>query len=378
MLALIRINLIGRQGAGKKGGARRGLQLPDVPNVGLLLFALFLVIEGAVFFQWQVNATEEATRATSRLTQRRKEVTELTALKEAITKTTEEVKKLDAQKIVFDVLLAERAGPVGALHYLSFMLQPRAEAETAADELKAMEAAGWRVAWDARKAWITGFRETDGEVTLNGEALGHEDVAEVQRRLESSAYFRDPKLVFQEKKRDDKLGVSYVEFSIRATLIYLVEPSQPAEPSGAAEGDPAAAAGVAEALAGAATPSEGGELIGGKVAIPGADSAGSSDEGGGDRKGGAVDGGDVNGAAANADAADADATPDASDTASPDVDAKAAEPDGKPAEPAKEAAPAPAPAAKPAPSIEKAPLPSAQPSAPPPAEKAADKLPAAE
>lgn len=378
MLALIRINLIGRPGAGKKGGARRGLQLPDVPNVGLLLFALFLVIEGAVFFQWQLNSSEEATRATSRLTLRRKEIAELQKIKEEITKTTEEVKKLDAQKVVFDVLLAERSGPVGALHYLSFMLQPRAEAETAADELKAMEAAGWRVAWDARKAWITGFRETDGEVTLTGEALGHEDVAEVQRRLESSAYFRDPKLVFQEKKRDDKLGIFYVEFSIRASLVYLVEPKNPEEPATAAEGDPAAAPGADPSLAGAgaATPTEGAEVIGAKAAIPSADGGPSTDLDGGATGSDAADGDAI---APDSSALDADADAKATDAKTADADepdAKAAQPDVKGAEPAKEAAPAPA--AKAAPPVEKAPLPSAQPSAPPPAEQAADKLPAAE
>ncbi len=374
MLALIRINLIGRPSGSKKGGARRGLQLPDVPNVGLLLFALFLVIEGAVFFQWQVNATEEATRATSRLGLRRKESAELEKIKTEITATTEEVKKLEAQKLVFDVLLAERAGPVGALHYLSFMLQPRAEAETAADELKAMEAAGWRVAWDARKAWITGFRETDGEVTLTGEALGHEDVAEVQRRLESSAYFRDPKLVFQEKKRDDKLGVSYVEFSIRATLIYLVEPARPEPP--AKEGEGAAAAepgsGPGAGLAGAATPAEGSEVIGVKADGPAA-AVGSDASAGDAASPDAADGDAKDGDAKAVDAKEADGDADAA--TEPDTAGKA-EPDAKAAAPAKEAAADPA--AKAAPPPEKAPLPSAQPSTPPPPAEAADKLPAAE
>lgn len=376
MLALIRINLIGRTGGGKKGGAKRGLQLPDVPNVGLLLFALFLVIEGAVFFQWQINASEEASRATSRLALRRKEIADLEKIKAEITATTEEVKKLDAQKLVFDVLLAERSGPVGALHYLSFMLQPRAEAETAADELKAMEAAGWRVAWDARKAWITGFRETDGEVTLTGEALGHEDVAEVQRRLESSAYFRDPKLVFQERKRDDRLGISFVEFSIRASLIYLIEPATPEV--AAKEGEGAADAAGAEpsvGAAGGATPTQGSEMIGAKAVVPPTDAldAGAAPAIKGDASSDPSSGGDADVKDPDAKASDADA--DATTDADGDAGSKA-ERDAKAAAAPKEPEPDPAPKA--APAQEKALLPSAQPSAPPPPAEAADKLPAAE
>jgi hypothetical protein len=369
VLALIRINLIGRPGgAAKRGkGGKLALNLPDIPNVGILLFALLLVMEGAAFFLWQTSASDEATRATSRLALRKKEISELETTKAAIVATQAEVTKLESQKVVFDVLLAEKAGPIGALHYLSFMLQPRAEAETAAEELKAMEAAGWRVAWDARKAWITSFREANGEVTLTGEALGHEDVAEVQRRMESSPYFRTPKLVFQEKKRDDKLGVNFVEFSIRASMVYLIEPMRPAEPAaaeGAAEAVPAA--GEASAAQGA--------VIGGKLAAP---LAAEASQAAGPAPAPAADAG-----ASASDASDADAGP-AKDAkgdseAGEDADAAAepkAGPDAAAAAPAPEAPPA---AAKSAPPVDKAPLPTAPASAPPPAEAAADKLPAAE
>jgi hypothetical protein len=244
------------------------------------------------------------------------------------------------------------------------MLQPRAEAETAADELKAMEAAGWRVAWDARKAWMTSFREANGEVTLTGEALGHEDVAEVQRRLESSPYFRTPKLVFQEKKRDDKLGVNFVEFSIRASMVYLIEPMRPAEPAaaeGAAEAVPAA--GEASAAQGA--------VIGGKLAAP---LAAEASQAAGPAPAPAADAG------ASASDADAGSSKDSKNDSEAGEDADAAAepkagPDAAAAAPAPEAPPAPAKAAPP---VDKAPLPTAPASAPPPAEAAADKLPAAE
>jgi hypothetical protein len=119
--------------------------------------------------------------------------------------------------------------------YLSFILAPRKEAELPGDELKQMELAGWRVNWpgERARAWLTSVKEHEGEVTLMGGAVDHGDVAEVARRLESSSYFRDMKLVSQERKISTTLGVSYVEFTIRGSLLYLIEPYKPA----AAEGE---------------------------------------------------------------------------------------------------------------------------------------------
>jgi hypothetical protein len=146
------------------------------------------------------------------------------------------VDKLQSTEGLFETLFADKRGPVGALSYLSFILLDRDEAATPSDELRAMEAAGWRVSWVAHRAWFNSFRELSGEVTLNGEAMDHQDVAEVQRRLESSPYFRECRIVYQDKKRDETLGITYVEFSIRASLIYLIDPATPAEPEVAAAG----------------------------------------------------------------------------------------------------------------------------------------------
>jgi len=137
---------------------------------------------------------------------------------------------------VFDELFADKVGPVNALTYLSFILQPRDEATTSADELKAMEAAGWRVAWNAQQAWFTSIHEDKGEITITGEALEHNDVAEVTRRLESSPYFRNMKLKTQERKRDDKLGRDYISFTIGGSLVYLIDPVQTAVPVDGAAG----------------------------------------------------------------------------------------------------------------------------------------------
>ncbi len=95
--------------------------------------------------------------------------------------------------------------------------------------------------------WLTSVHEREGEVTLVGGAVDHGDVAEVARRLESSAHFREMKLVSQERKFDVALGVTYIEFTIRGDMVYLLEPYKPA---GAAPEAPPAAAADADASAG--------------------------------------------------------------------------------------------------------------------------------
>ncbi|MSQ82757.1 MAG: hypothetical protein EXR77_07555 [Myxococcales bacterium] len=327
MLLMIRINLLARAKGSKS--RRIGPRLPDVPNLGILIFLLFLVVEGAVFYLWQMTASDAARATENQVRQRDKELKELEKNRTDIAAAKVHVDKLKKNKTLFDEMFADKIGPVNAVTYLAFITQPRDEATTASEELKAMEAAGWRVAWDAKRAWFTSFREIAGEVTLQGEALAHEDVAELQRRLESSPFFRSPKLVYQDVKRDEKLGVPYVEFSIRAWLIYLVEPAP----------NPEVVATEAAAAAAAAGGADGGSANGGDASGDGEGDAGATQ---GDA-GPSSAGGDAAliGAKApqivlpsSASASDAAATPDRTDasdatTAPTDkpADAAAAEPD---------------------------------------------------
>ena len=255
MLLMIRINLLGRSG-GKKG-KRGGFSLPRIPNVGLLLALLVLVIEGAAAFQWSQQANEAANRAEAKVRKAKDEVEELTRIKTELDGLKTKIEEAKKESVVFDELFAEKVGPANALTYLCFILAPRREAEMPGDDLKQMELAGWRVNWpgERARAWLTSVKEHNGDVTIMGQAIDHSDVAEVQRRLESSAYFRMTKLVSQEIKASQALGVNYVEFTIHGTLVYLIEPVKteaPAEvpPDGAppadadATGDGGAAADV--------------------------------------------------------------------------------------------------------------------------------------
>ncbi len=218
MLLMIRINLIGTS----KGRKRRA-GMPDIPNVGVLLFVLLLVIEGAVLYSWHAGAEEKSRNVVQKLSRYKHELATLQKTNEAIGALRKEIKELKKNTWLFDELSADKVGPVDALTYLSWILQERDEATHPTEELKQMEAAGWRVGWKANRAWFTTIRENRGEVTINGRAIDHSDVAEVLRRLESSAHFRQVRLMFQEVKTLELVDARYVAFTIKASLIFLVE-----------------------------------------------------------------------------------------------------------------------------------------------------------
>ncbi|MSP92405.1 MAG: hypothetical protein EXR79_11490 [Myxococcales bacterium] len=348
MLLMIRVNLIGSDKGQKRRSAGAGLVLPQVPNVGILLFVLGLVLEVAVIYSWHTSAAEAADRAQSRQALKRAELDILTDRGKSITALQEEVKKLQSTETIFEELFADKAGPVLALSYLAFILHPRNEAEAPAETLKALEAAGWRVAWDTTRAWFLTLRESAGEVTLVGQALAHEDVAEVVRRLESSPFFREVRLEFQLVKEDSRFDkAQFVEFTIKAAMIYLIKPVAP-EPVVPAE--PSAGAG-SDAGADAQTDAGGGETDAGSGPSPVSPNATLAAPGS-TRDAGAHAEVDVS-PAADVDASDGfDAIP-----AAPDSAARAAAP-----------TPGPAPGAK---AVEDGPRPPAVGVSPPVAEQAA-------
>ncbi len=224
MLAMIRINLLGAPA--QKGGKRkrRTASLPDVPNLGILIFVLLLVMEFAALYTWHAEASERATSLGTRL---RRAKTELDAAKRVAADMAvlqKDIQELEKVSLLFEELDGEKRGPLGAFTFLSFMLKVRDPKVVPTSELKLLEASGWRTRWEANRAWFTSIREAEGEVTLMGEAMNHEDVAEVLRRLESSAHFRNVQLAFNEKRKDGRLDLEIVQFTIKATLIYLVEP----------------------------------------------------------------------------------------------------------------------------------------------------------
>lgn len=125
-------------------------------------------------------------------------------------------------------LQAGRTGPTSMMLELSRMLTPRKLPTVDADILEKMRrenpGAVPSEKWDPHRLWLTGFKENDRLVTVNGYGKTNDDVAEFLRRMTISKYFAEVKLVKTEEKieKDNALGVTYAvtTFELKAKVKY--------------------------------------------------------------------------------------------------------------------------------------------------------------
>lgn len=125
-------------------------------------------------------------------------------------------------------LQSGRTGPTAMMLELSRMLTPRKLPTVDADVLEKMRrenpGAVPSEKWDPHRLWVTGFKELERNVTVNGFGKTNDDIAEFLRRMTISKYFTDVKLVRTEEKveKDTALGVSYTvtTFELKAKVKY--------------------------------------------------------------------------------------------------------------------------------------------------------------
>lgn len=77
------------------------------------------------------------------------------------------------------------------------------------------------------KLWLTQFRETGGNLSLDGLAIDHQTIADFLKALSNSAYFKNVDLVETTQIQQD--GVPLKKFSVKSTLVYEPSPPQQAE-----------------------------------------------------------------------------------------------------------------------------------------------------
>jgi type IV pilus assembly protein PilN len=73
--------------------------------------------------------------------------------------------------------------------------------------------------------WLTEFRETGGNVTITGVAMGNQTIAEFLKTLGSYAFFKETELV--ETTQSEQPGMPPRRFAIKSKLFYQ-PPSEPA------------------------------------------------------------------------------------------------------------------------------------------------------
>ncbi|MGI6682659.1 MAG: PilN domain-containing protein [Myxococcota bacterium] len=239
---MIRINLIGTKTKRAKGAAA------GAKKWELLIFLAVIVAEIVFLFLWQQRLDNELVEAKKRTRDATTKIEDLKRVKIAWENWQREKADIIAQEQVFERLRADQVGPPAMLEYLMYALTPLRDGPGSSDEVRAQELAGWNPKWDTRRVWLKTLKEDAGKLTLQGEAVDHEDVAEFYRRLESSGYFFDVEPGVQDRKVHSELEIKFVDFQVSMGLTYLpalaTVDSKPAEAVAATEGEveqPAAA-----------------------------------------------------------------------------------------------------------------------------------------
>lgn len=202
---MIRINLLPVRHEAKRQYGKQQLLL------GLLLIG----VEVAVLFAIHNEHKNELDATRSRADAIEQEVNELNEQAEVLEDLNDQRDQLQGLADVLARLEANRSGPVTVMDELKEMLNPPA------NDLQrvAQERRDWDTTWDPRSVWLEAFEEDDGTVTLEGNALTNDDVAEFTVRLATSAYFSDVRLHRTTSTTASGVG-SVFEFHITADVNY--------------------------------------------------------------------------------------------------------------------------------------------------------------
>ncbi len=204
---MIRINLIGRR-------VRRKAR---APKGQLFVFLAILVVELVFMFVWYQRAQGDLDLATRRAREVHQKVVKLDKLKKQWDAWQKKKKGIKARMKVLERLRYIQTGPARMLRFFSYMLTKLPETPSNLEELKAQELAGWDTRWDPRRVWLTRLIDKKGNVTMEGMAIDHGDVAELYKRMESSAYVVALNPGSQELERmKTKLNLGFMPVKFRA------------------------------------------------------------------------------------------------------------------------------------------------------------------
>lgn len=117
-----------------------------------------------------------------------------------------------------------RTGPTAALLEIAKILTrgrgPSVSQQKLAEVEKNNPLAKFNPEWDSRRVWLTEFSEEARRVVLTGQARDGEDVSELARRMNLSAYFHDVRLLPAKRNTGDGAKADWVSFQLEARVRY--------------------------------------------------------------------------------------------------------------------------------------------------------------
>lgn len=182
---MIRINLLPVREISAEFGRRQELIL-----AGVCLGLTLIVIAGLYLMQFRSVSNLEAELAS--LTQ---EINTLNAKAKGVGDIEKKVAELREKLKVIEDLNKKKTGPVHVMESLSSALPAR--------------------------LWLTQFRETSGNVTMDGLAIDNQTIADFLKALSGSPYFQDVELI--ETSQVEQEGVPLKKFSLSSKVLYQAQ-----------------------------------------------------------------------------------------------------------------------------------------------------------
>jgi type IV pilus assembly protein PilN len=130
---------------------------------------------------------------------------------------------LRAREEAIEQLQRARLGPAAMMLELSRILTRNQGPTIAPDKLEEAREnplSRFNEAWDARRLWLLDFNEEGRVVRLGGLARDGDDVSELARRMNLSAYFYDVRLLPAKREAADDSGIEWVRFQLEARVRY--------------------------------------------------------------------------------------------------------------------------------------------------------------
>ncbi|MGH7770189.1 MAG: PilN domain-containing protein [Candidatus Binatia bacterium] len=186
---MIRINLLSAREIKAEIGRRQDLTIAALAlgaTLGLILVVLL----------YQLYRTTALSRE---LASTRQEIAAMEAEAREVTELQKKVGDLKQKVKVIEDLRKKKVGPVRVMESLSGATPPR--------------------------LWLTEFKETSGNLSMNGIAVDNQTVADFLKALSSSDYFKNVELVETSQSEQDKLLLK--KFSVRSRLVYQPSVAEP-------------------------------------------------------------------------------------------------------------------------------------------------------
>lgn len=211
---MIRINLLPQK--------RRSTERREGSQLWLIVLLVLLLAEVAGLFVYHGHLSQQL--ADQERTNRELDA-RITQSKQAVqdhAKVTAKLQQHRAREEAIAKLQSARSGPTAVLLELARILTPGRGPTVAPEELDRLRREDplgvFNPSWDARRLWITSFVESQRKVRLQGLARNGEDVSELARRMNLSAFFHDVRLLPGSRSGGEK--DTLVKFELEAGVNY--------------------------------------------------------------------------------------------------------------------------------------------------------------